>query len=185
MSLRAVGFRLELTPPVDPSIQVVREYVGAKQYGSLLCWAACVESVLKSPPNDRHVMQAELARRYIYQCRTLHYGYNIRHSHCNQAIETDRMTAVWYDVGFENVNFKSEAEMPERLGAFVAEELCERGPIQAWIDQRHGVMIYGYRRYADGKEEVLEMDPQPSHGTYWRSLRPNSRWTGLWSGLRA
>lgn len=183
MSLRAVGIRLKLVPPAAPPVQILRDYVGAKQHGDLLCWAACVESALRSPPNHQYVTQAELAKLHIYECRSIYYDADIRGTECDEQMDSDRMTTVWYDAGFTGVEFSTD--IPEPLGEFVAEELCQRGPIQAWIDQRHGVMIYGYRKYADGKEEVLEMDPQPSVRDYWRSLESASLWTGLWRGLHA
>lgn len=182
MPLKAEGRLLTLVPAGDPLIGVTRDFVGVSQLGHSLCWAACVESALASLPNRKKVSQSRLARQFIRSCRTPYRGRTIRNTRCDKAIPAQEMASVWRHAGFSGAEL---IEVPDDLGSFLVNELYRKGPLQAWVDRFHGVMIYGFREKANGKQKVLTMDPQPGIGDGWRSLRGSSKWSAIWSNLHA
>ena len=155
-------------------------FVSVTQRGNYLCWAACVVSAVESLGNGRRLTQFVLARRFLSSCNGELGSWKIRGTRCDRALPVERMVSVWQYAGFPHAELRPTVLDIRRC---VADELANGRPVHAWIDEYHGVMLYGYKRAANGEEKVLVMDPQAGFADGWRALAPHSRWSAVWTGL--
>ena len=155
-------------------------FAGVTQQGHSLCWAACVESAIASVSGTTVLSQPRLAHRFIRSCDVELDRRTIRGSRCDEAIPVGEMLFIWRSLGFSKAERRP---IPNDLGKFLVSELANGRPVQVWVDEYHGVMVYGYEKTLEGKERVLIMNPQPGIGNGWYSLRSHSRWSAVWSGL--
>ena len=149
------------------------------QRGDHLCWAACVESVLWSMSATR-TNQSLLARQFLPSCRVVLPVRDLQGSRCDEPLQATMMSTVWSQVGCED---PQKEMIGESLSARLVSELSNGSPVQAWVNNYHAVMLYGYRRKEYGTESVLVMDPQRGYGDYWRALDVSRHWSAIWTGL--
>lgn len=179
MALQKMGpvLTLKLSAAVDEEY-LIAPYRSVSQIDARLCWAACITSAIGTVwrPQPRRVSQREIARQVA--CPNLSQ-YNARR--CNKWIKVSQVASVWTANGFIGLVYK-ELDISE-LGAGVSAEIAERRPVQAYVDNRHVVMIYGYRIRGDDSEEVLVMDPMRGVRDQWRDVDDSLEWKGLWTGI--
>ena len=180
MALREIGYAitLEVSAPLIEEY-LISGYQDEDQIDDKLCWAACISSALTSikAPIEHQLSQQQLACRFI--CTDMR---QYDKDYCNRPLMFDEVAPVWRDVGFCEVEVKELTNLD--YGHLISKEIAEERPVQAYADNVHAVMVYGYQKREDGKEEVLIMDPQNGVDSRWRTIDDILDWGALWYGLK-